>query len=78
MTNSEFLDDLQRRAAASISPIISDKEWRDLEMACGRDLRLVVVPAGVSTWAIAPGSLMGAVRLARREMAEAVTRRLRA
>ena len=78
MTDSEFLDELQRRAAASIAPIISDGEWRHLERACGRDIRLVVMPAGVGTWAVAPGSLMGGVRLARREMTEAVTRRLKA
>lgn len=78
MTDAEFLDNLQRRAAASIAPVITNQEWIGLEAICGRTVKLVVQPCGKDTWAAAPDSLYGAVRLARREMAEAVTRRLKA
>lgn len=75
MTDAEFLNILQVRAATSFAPLISVEEYKRLETISGRKIGLVTSYASAG-YAVAPDSLYGAIRLCRRVMAEQVKARL--
>lgn len=76
MTDAEFLDELQRRAAEHITVFITNDEWiRIGELFDGRP-RLDVVPGVRDTWATEASLMFREIIRAREALAARVKQRL--
>lgn len=72
MTDSEFLDSLDKRAAANAAVHVSDLEFRRLFGLC----RAIAFPLGIAASWYDPRMVHVAVATARKTMTEDVKRRL--
>lgn len=77
MNHGEFLNELQRRAAASVMPMLTNAEWERLDQIMGTSFRFsAIVPAGDGVWAISSVQLAPAVARCRDKLAKEVMDRI--
>ena len=76
MTDAEFLDELQRRAAENMTVFITNGEWRRLGELTEGTPRLDVVPGIKDTWATEASLMYSELARARRNLVARVKQRL--